>query len=249
MERQNKDARAITEESETGEESAPASSLSDFLAHGLRESQRPPAPIRESQRPAVPPLLESGAPASLSAEPARLESQIETVATPVEAAGPSIDATPDELLADRPSVRPQTVSVVEQDGESETDYVVPVGRPARPRIVAAAVTAGALIIVMVWWLLREQKAMVPPDLPRAASTSIAHEPLLPPPPSEEVEPNEGTEVDTGSESAKGSGSGAGPESASSAAPPGGPNVARYPDLPTHVLIQLEKDQEEAAKSK
>lgn len=251
MERHGKDARQLTQETETDEASPPpASALSDFLARGLRESQRPPAPVRESQRPALP-AGESAAPVIPAPEPEPVEAQAETAATANEAAEPSVDAAPDGPVSDRASVRPQTVSVPGEDGESESDYVVPVARPSRPRLVAGAIAAGALILVIGWWISRERKVPPHQDLPNAASAPIAHEPVVPPPPPlvEAVEANESAEVDTGGELPKNAGTPATSDTAPSVVPPGGPNVARYPDLPTPVLIQLEKDQEEAKKSK
>lgn len=147
---------------------------------------------------------------------------------------------------------PPAVAVSFLDGaeaeQPEADYVVPVARPSRSRIVAMVAVLGLLVLAVVWWKSGSRKA--PVQVIEASHTvSTAHEPLPPPPPpgSEAVEPNADTQEEPALDAPKAAGASAIAEP--SAAPAFGPNVARYPDLPTPVLLQLEKDQEEKEKSK
>jgi hypothetical protein len=278
MDRTIKPLKDDSAEPEAGEETRPpASSLSDFLAGGLRESQRPPPPGRESQRPSgvvrtsqppANPPLEREPPAghaveAETAEPPAAEEAGEAtrgedghgddgVATAALAAQAPVDALADESSIDEAApLEDGSIEAPAGIARTESDYVVPVPLLARPRLVAGAVAAALLIIGLVFWLSRETKAPPRVDVPRETPATVAHEPLPPGPPAvdDPIEPIPEMGDEPAAEAPKVTGGAAPAPAESGVTPPFGPNVARYPDLPTPVLLQLEKDQEEKAATK
>jgi len=208
----------------------PASSLSDFLAGGLRESQRPPPPGRESREEGT--VVDGG------------------VALAALAAQAPIDGPIDHVGADEPALSDDdSTGAPAGIAPTESDYVVPVPLLARPRLIAGIVEAALLIVAFVFWLSRESKPPPRVDTPRATPAAVTQEPLPPAPPAitDPVEPFLETVDEPAPAGTKVTG--AAPAVDPSAAPPFGPNVARYPDLPTPVLIQLEKAQEDKAVTK
>ena len=167
-----------------------------------------------------------------------------------EAQEPAGDAAPDSPLADGASpFQGDAAEAPAEFGEPESDYVVPVPFFARRRLIAAIAAVALLAIGLVFWLSRGTKAPPHVDVPRATPATIAHEPLPPgPPPIDDSDEPIPETVDEAPPAAGTKGAGA-PSAEPSVTPPFGPNVARYPDLPTPVLMQLEKDQEEKAEAK
>jgi hypothetical protein len=276
MDRTIKTLKDDTAEPEAVETPKPASALSDFLAGGLRESQRPPPPGRESQRPSgfvrtsQPPASaprENEAPVRAPAETVEAaaagaeqhegavaaeepESAAEAVAVSAGLAqAPDVDVPSEEAVAEElPPLDEEIAEAPFGAAQSESDFVVPVPFFSRPRNIAGAVAAVLLILVLSVLLTREAKVPPRADVPRETAAVAAHEPLPPAPPLAEPEEQiPDTEEEATPAERKAGGASAAPES--SVSPPFGPNVARYPDLPTPVLIELEKAQEEKAATK
>jgi hypothetical protein len=265
-----------TAEPKAVETPKPASALTDFLARGLRESQRPPPPVRESQRPSgVVPTSQppSSAPREEEAAVHSPAESVESPATPDEqpsgalasdessamaAVGVASAALSEDLPGDAPmdgveddlSPLDETSAAAPVEGDpSQTDYVVPIPIFSRRRIIAGAAATVLLILALSLVFTREKKMPPRTDVPRATPANV-HEPLPPaPPPLVEPEEQIPDTEEAEATAAERKAGGAPAPAESGAPPPFGPNVARYPDLPTPVLIQLEKDQEEKATSK
>jgi hypothetical protein len=104
------------------------------------------------------------------------------------------------------------------------------------------------VLAMLFWSSRETKAPPHPLDAHVAAVRTVHDPLPPPPPpiAEPTEPSASAEVESpvGDPNATRAPAAPGSESESGLSPPFGPNVARFPDLPTPVLLQLEQAQEQ-----
>jgi len=247
----------MTEQRPSDTAKATDSGLGDFLSRGLRESQRPPAPSRPSAPPANY-VVEATAREASRAEAAAFErasDRAEPLAldSHVHEQPPTKPDAPDASTSSHAhdDARASEIALVADEPltGSEADYVVPVGLPSRSRIVAVVIGTALMGIAVIWWLSRDGKASrhVPAASP-AAPVQFTHEPLPPPPPpvAEAPQPSGATDEEPASLDPNGARSSAGaptPEEPS-AARPFGQNVARFPDLPTPVLIELEHAQQE-----
>lgn len=214
----NRASDTTVDAEENDDASAPDRRLSDFLSRGLRESQRPPPmPEQEEEKPAAP------------VEPPEPEPSAEPV---IDEAEPTTDST----------------GLVE---EPDPEYEIPIGWSPRRRLLAAAVVLGLLAAFVGWRSFRGGKAPSPArEGVRESPIRAVHEPPPPPPP--EAEPSESSDEPEAAPAPAGpniasSPGVTGPELLPSAGPPNGPSVARFPDLPTPVLLQLEQAQQSAPK--
>jgi len=231
--------------------------LSDFLSGGLRESQRPPASSRSSV-PTPKPEVEATAPVEISraeADPLERAQLAESgpLHSPVQELPPTGPDAPDAPTSsnghDDARASERALVADESVAGSEPEYVVPVGLPSRSRIVAIMIGTALMGIAVIWWLSRDGKAPLhAPNASPAAPVRITHEPLPPPPPPamETSEPSAATDEELAPQDPSAVHAPAGATSASepNGATPFGPSVARFPDLPTPVLIELEQAQQE-----